>query len=58
MGLTLVTKHLFLLGLGGGIDPGTSLEFRHELESLHADGRCRCAHNGEKQSDQRGQVGW
>ena len=53
MGLTFITKHLLLLGLGGGIDPGTSLEFRHELESLHADGRCRCAHNGDNQSDYR-----
>ena len=57
-GLTLIAKHLLVLGLGGGIDPGTSLEFRHELESVHADGDCRCAHDGEDESNQHGQIRW
>ena len=57
--LTLGAEHLLPLRLGGRVDPGPSLEFRHELEALHAghEHRRRCA-NGDEGRDQRDSVGW
>ena len=52
--LTPFAEHLLLPRLGGRVDPGPSLEFRHELEALH--GR-RCAHHGDDGRDQRNSMG-